>query len=253
MKSRRNTTDKGSPRSAATSAELHIVADGKPAAKLQKKMTNSSAISVALVEDDSGVRQRLASVLKQASGIVCVGSFATAEEAVKTLPQLCPNVVFMDINLPDHDGVWAVQQLSPSLPQTQIVMLTVHDDTDTIFQSLSAGASGYLLKPVQSAEFLDALRNVHSGGVPMASNIARKIIHSFAQPSRAPVPNEMESLTDREREVLGYLAKGYLYKEVADLLNISYRTVHTHIEHIYQKLHVRSRSEAAACYFQTQQ
>jgi DNA-binding NarL/FixJ family response regulator len=212
-------------------------------------MTNSPAISVALVEDDAGVRQRLANVLKQAPGITCAGSFATAEEAVQAIPQLRPQVVFMDINLPDHNGVWAVQQLSPLLPRTQIVMLTVHDDTDTIFQSLAAGASGYLLKPVQSAEFIDAVRNVSSGGVPMASNIARKIIHSFAQPAPAAASTEMESLTDREREVLDHLAKGYLYKEVADRLNISYRTVHTHIEHIYEKLHVRSRTQAVARFF----
>ncbi|MFN3409144.1 MAG: response regulator [Limisphaerales bacterium] len=213
-------------------------------------MTAGANINVALVEDDPGVRQRLATVLKNAPGITCVGACASAEEAVRALPPARPDVVFMDINLPDHDGVWAVQQLSPQLPKTQIVMLTVHDDTDTIFQSLAAGASGYLLKPVQSAELIDAVRNVSSGGVPMASNIARKIIQSFAQPAPAAPPG-METLTDREREVLGYLARGYLYKEVAELMKISYRTVHTHIEHIYEKLHVRSRAEAAARYFQT--
>jgi DNA-binding NarL/FixJ family response regulator len=217
----------------------------------QTPMISGANINVALVEDDPGVRQRLDTVLKQATGIACVGAYASAEEAVRALPQARPDVVFMDINLPDHDGVWAVQQLSPQLPKTQIVMLTVHDDTDTIFQSLAAGASGYLLKPIQSAELIEAVRNVSTGGVPMASNIARKIIQSFTQPAPASTSNEMESLTDRELEVLSHLAKGYLYKEVAELLNISYRTVHTHIEHIYQKLHVRSRSEAAARYFQT--
>ena len=134
----------------------------------------------------------------------------------------------------------------PLSSQSQIVMLTIHDDTDTIFNSLAAGASGYLLKPVQSAELLEALRNVSSGGVPMTSNIARKIIQSFTQ---TPPRHEMERLTDREREVLECLAKGYLYKEVADLLHISYRTVHSHIEHIYEKLHVRSRTQAVAMFF----
>jgi len=212
-------------------------------------MIGLPTISVALVEDDAGVRQRLANILKQAPGIVCAGSFATAEAALKAIPQLRPTVVFMDINLPDHNGVWAVQQLSPLLPQTQIVMLTVHDDTDMIFQSLAAGASGYLLKPVQSVELIDAVRNVSSGGVPMASNIARKIIHSFAQAAPTSPSSEMQSLTDREREVLDHLAKGYLYKEVAERLNISYRTVHSHIEHIYEKLHVRSRSQAVARFY----
>jgi len=212
-------------------------------------MTSLPAISVAVVEDDAGVRQRLANILKQASGIFCAGSFGSAEAAVNAIPQLRPKVVFMDINLPDQNGVWAVQQLSPLLPKTQIVMLTVHDDTDMIFQSLAAGASGYLLKPVQSAELIDAVRNVSSGGVPMASNIARKIIHSFAQSAPAAISSDMRSLTDREREVLDHLAKGYLYKEVAERLNISYRTVHTHIEHIYEKLHVRSRTQAVARFF----
>jgi DNA-binding NarL/FixJ family response regulator len=236
------------------SAKLPIVTPMKSKTQSpgkQTAMATGANINVALVEDDPGVRQRLATVLKHAPGIACVGAYASAEEAVRALPQLRPDVVFMDINLPDHDGVWAVQQLSPQLPKSQIVMLTVHDDTDTIFQSLAAGASGYLLKPVQSAELIDAVLNVSSGGVPMASNIARKIIQSFAQPAPA-APEGMETLTERELEVLGYLAKGYLYKEVAELMKISYRTVHTHIEHIYQKLHVRSRAEAAARYFQTQ-
>ena len=217
-------------------------------------MPDSHTINVALVEDDPGVRQRLASILKRAPGVNCVGTFGSAEDAVRDLPQLQPAVVFMDINLPDHDGVWGVQQLSPRLPDTQIVMLTVHDDTDTIFQSLAAGASGYLLKPVHSAELIDAVRNVSSGGVPMTSNIARKIIQSFTPPPSpsTSTPSGLESLTERELEVLGYLAKGYLYKEVADHLNISYRTVHSHVEHIYKKLRVRSRSQAAARYFQSQ-
>ena len=215
-------------------------------------MSGSTVISVAVVEDDPGVRQRLTCVLKSAPGLTCVGSFANAEEAVTHLPGLLPDVVFMDINLPDHDGVWAVRRLSLELPTTQIVMLTVHDDTETIFQSLAAGATGYLLKPVQAAEMIDAALNVSLGGVPMASSIARKIIQSFAKPEPDSAPDELKSLTDRELQVLGYLAKGYLYKEVADLMNISYSTVHTHIEHIYKKLHVRSRAEAAARYFQTQ-
>ena len=211
-------------------------------------MPTQPMISVALVEDDPGVRRHLGSILKHAPGVACLGTYANAEDAVREIPQLRPMVVFMDINLPDHDGVWAVQQLASSSSKTQIVMLTIHDDTDTIFNSLAAGASGYLLKPVQSAELLAALRNVSSGGVPMTSNIARKIIQSFASPPPVPARPEMEQLTERERQVLEHLAKGYLYKEVADLLHISYRTVHSHIEHIYEKLHVRSRTQAVAMF-----
>ncbi len=209
-------------------------------------------ITVAVVEDDARVRQHMANILKRAPDVACLGIFSNAEDAVREIPQLRPMVVFMDINLPDHDGVWAVQQLSPRSLQTQVVMLTVHDDTDTIFNSLAAGASGYLLKPIQSAELLSAVRTVSSGGVPMTSNIARKIIQSFGNATTASVNSnreEMACLTAREREVLECLAKGYLYKEVAELLKISYRTVHTHIEHIYEKLHVRSRTQAVAMFF----
>jgi DNA-binding NarL/FixJ family response regulator len=212
-----------------------------------KTMTSASIISVAVVEDDPGVRRQLVGILKRAPEVVCLGEFATAEEAVRQIPPLAPKVVFMDINLPGMNGVRAVEQLAQSVPQTQIVMLTMHDDTETIFQSLAAGAHGYLLKPVRSAELLDAVRNVSSGGVPMTGNIARKIIQSFKElaPAREPV----EGLSEREREVLECLAKGYLYKEVASLLGITYGTVHTHIEHIYAKLHVRSRSQAIAKFF----
>jgi DNA-binding NarL/FixJ family response regulator len=206
-----------------------------------------SPISVALVEDDPRVRRQLVSILNQSPGVTCVGDFANAEDAVREIPRLAPRVVFMDINLPGMDGLQAVQQLAPAAPETQIVMLTVHDDTETIFQSLAAGASGYLLKPVRAADLLDAVHNVSSGGVPMTSNIARKIIQSFKEPSGPR--QDMEGLSDREREVLELLAKGYLYKEVADLLKISYSTVHVHVGHIYEKLHVRSRTQAVAKFF----
>jgi DNA-binding NarL/FixJ family response regulator len=210
-------------------------------------MPPGANITVALVEDDSRVRRQLVGVLKHAPGVACLGEFSNAEDALREIPRLPPNVVFMDINLPGMDGVRAVQELAQLVPQTQIVMLTIHDDTEAIFQSLAAGASGYLLKPVRAADLLDAVRNVSSGGVPMTSNVARKIIQSFKQP--APSRQGMEELSDREMEVLEYLAKGYLYKEVADLLKIAYPTVHHHVEHIYEKLQVRSRSQAVAKFF----
>ena len=152
----------------------------------------------------------------------------------------------MDINLPGMDGVECVRRLSELNPETQIVMLTVYDNTDAIFNSLAAGASGYLLKPIRAAELLEAVKDVYAGGAPMTSNIARKVVQTFKQ-SQAP-RSETEDLSPRETAVLDYLAKGYLYKEIAEQLDISYGTVHTYIERIYEKLHVRSRSQAVAKY-----
>jgi len=150
----------------------------------------------------------------------------------------------MDINLPGMSGVECVRKLGPLLPGTHILMLTVHDDADSIFDALSAGASGYLLKPVRAAELLAAIRDVHAGGAPMSSNIARKVVQSFNK--TAPRDDGSQNLWPREREVLELLAKGFIYKEIADQLGIGYRTVHTHIERIYDKLHVQSRAQAVA-------
>jgi DNA-binding NarL/FixJ family response regulator len=208
--------------------------------------TDENLISVAIVEDDSQVRHSLASILKRDSGVVCVGEFGDAEEALLELPKLRPRVVLMDINLPGMDGVKCVWKLSELLPEIQIVMLTVYDNTDAIFNSLAAGASGYLLKPVSAAQLLAAVRDVYAGGAPMTSNIVRKVVQSFKQP--ALPERKTESLSAREQEVLDFLAKGYLYKEIADQLAISYGTVHTYIERIFKKLHVRSRAQAVAKY-----
>jgi DNA-binding NarL/FixJ family response regulator len=150
----------------------------------------------------------------------------------------------MDINLPGINGVECVRQLKPVLPDTQIVMLTVYENTDLIFQALSAGATGYLLKQTPPAELLTAIREVRSGGSPMTGHIARKVVASFQQSGNSS--KEFENLTPREKEVLDFLAKGFLYKEIADAMAISYDTVHTHIRKIYEKLHVRSRTEAVA-------
>ena len=216
------------------------------AMEILEEITEQMTKTVAIVEDDADVRQSLVSVLGRASGIRCVGAFGSAEEAMRELPLVKPQIVLMDINLPGMSGVDCVRGLGPQLPDTLIVMLTVHDDTDTIFDALSAGASGYLLKPVRAAELLAAIRDVQAGGAPMTSNIARKVVHSFKKP--AAVADETGNLTPREREILDLLAQGYIYKEIADQLHIGYRTVHTHIERIYGKLHVRSRSQAVAKY-----
>ena len=207
---------------------------------------NDSLITVAIVEDDAQVRQSLAGILKRGPGVVCVGEHGNAEEAVREIPRLQPKVVLMDINLPGMDGVHCVRRLSELAPATQVVMLTVYDDTDAIFNSLAAGAHGYLLKPISSAQLLLAIRDVYAGGAPMTSDIARKVVQAFKQP--APAAAETENLSPREQEVLDFLAKGYLYKEIAEQLNISYGTVHTYIERIFKKLHVRSRGQAVAKY-----
>ena len=207
---------------------------------------NDSLITVAIVEDDALVRQSLADILKRGPGVVCVGEHGNAEEAVREIPRVQPKVVLMDINLPGMDGVHCVRRLSELVPATQVVMLTVYDETDAIFNSLAAGAHGYLLKPISSAQLLLAIRDVYAGGAPMTSDIARKVVQAFKR--SAPAVAETENLSPREQEVLDFLAKGYLYKEIAEQLNISYGTVHTHIERIFKKLHVRSRSQAVAKY-----
>lgn len=160
------------------------------------------------------------------------------------IPKVKPEVVLMDINLPGANGVECVRRLKPHCPTTQIIMLTVYQKTEHIFNALAAGATGYMLKQTPPSELLTAIKEVHGGGSPMSSHIARKIVQSFQQP--APACAEAESLSPREAEVLDLLAKGFLYKEIADQMKVSYATVHTHIRHIYEKLHVRSRTEAVA-------
>ncbi len=203
-------------------------------------------ITVAVVEDDAQVRHSLAGILKRGPGLNCVGEYGNAEEALREIPRLQPKVVLMDINLPGMDGVHCVRRLSELAPKTQVLMLTVYDNTDAIFNSLAAGASGYLLKPISAEQLLSAVRDVYAGGAPMTSDIARKVVQTFRQP--VPANGETENLSPREQEVLDFLAKGYLYKEIAEHLNISYGTVHTYIERIFKKLHVRSRAQAVAKY-----
>jgi DNA-binding NarL/FixJ family response regulator len=203
-------------------------------------------ISIAIVEDDGGVRASLTGIIQRTPDCRCVGDFGSAEEALRKLPALRPDVILMDINLPEMSGVECVRQLSQLLPTTRILMLTVQEDPDSIFNSLAAGASGYLLKPVRAAELVTAVKDVFGGGAPMTSIIARKVVQSFKH--AGPARSEKENLSPREQSVLDALAKGYSYKETAELLGISYSTVHTHIERIYQKLHVQSRGQAVAKY-----
>ena len=201
--------------------------------------------TIAIVDDDASVRRSLTAILQRSPGIKCIGSFGSAETALAEIPRLAPQIMLMDINLPGMDGVACVRQLATLAPKTQIIMLTVHDDTSAIFNSLAAGASGYLLKPVRAADLIAAVRDVFAGGAPLTSNIARKVVQSFKQkPSTGQEAGE--ELSPRETEVLDCLTRGFVYKEIAEHLEVSYATVRTHIERIYEKLHVRSRSQAVA-------
>ena len=201
-------------------------------------------ISVSIVEDDAPVRASLARLVDSSPNCRCVSQHGSAENALEEIPNIKPNVTLMDINLPGINGVECVRRLKPQLPETQIIMLTVYQNTENIFNALAAGATGYLLKQTPPDELLTAIREVHAGGSPMSSHIARKIVQSFQRPV-TPLPGA-QSLSPREVQVLDLLAKGFLYKEIAETTKVTYATVHTHIRHIYEKLHVRSRTEAVA-------
>jgi DNA-binding NarL/FixJ family response regulator len=205
------------------------------------------AIAISIIEDDAQARKILAGWITRASGFRLAGEWGDAESAVGLLADKKPNVVLMDINLPGMSGVEAVKRLKPAFPNTQFVMLTVYEDADHIYSALAAGATGYLLKQTPREELLAALEDVHRGGSPMTSNIARKVVQSFGQASPTPATGDHE-LSPREQEVLELLARGYLYKEIADRLNISVPTVNTYVRRIYEKLHVRSRAQAVAKY-----
>jgi DNA-binding NarL/FixJ family response regulator len=203
-----------------------------------------TSVAVAIVEDDAPAREMLTEWIRTADGFKCVGVHENGERALAALPNENPSVVLMDINLPGISGIECVRRLKPQLVDTQFVMLTVYEDSEHIFKALTFGASGYLLKRTPRAELVAAVRDVHAGGSPMSSNIARKIVQSFQRFNTSP--GETENLSPREREVLELLARGYLYKEITEALHISIPTVNTHIRRIYEKLHVRSRSQAIA-------
>ncbi len=211
------------------------------------KPKNSLSIAVAIVEDDVPAREILAGWIRNADGFRCVGEFDDAESALAKLPHEKPSVVLFDINLPGMNGIECVRKLKPRLPDTQFVMITVYEDANHVFNALSAGASGYLLKQTRRNELIDALKDVHAGGSPMSSQIARKVVQNFYR-NETHTDGETVELSPREREVLELLARGYLYKEIAEMLKIGVQTVNTYIRRIYEKLHVRSRAQAVAKY-----
>jgi DNA-binding NarL/FixJ family response regulator len=203
-------------------------------------------IKVAIVDDDDGIRTSLAALIRRAPALRLVGDYPDAETALKDIPQRAPDVVLMDINLPGLNGVECVRQLRTRLPTVQVLMLTVYEDSDSLFNSLKAGASGYLLKRTASARLLDAIRDVHGGGSPMTPQLARRVVQYFSRPADGDSP--VSRLTPGERDFLDQLAKGYAYKEIADRMSISIDTVRSYVRTVYEKLHVHSRTEAVVKY-----
>lgn len=206
----------------------------------------SPPISVAIIEDVRGTRENLLELLKRAPGLKCVGTYANAEDAIRYLPALTPEVVLMDINLPGMSGVQCSAALKARLPKTLILMLTAYDNSELIFESLRSGASGYLMKNTEPDEIIAAIEQVHAGGSPMSMQIARKVVSHFQEIKKPST--KFEQLTPRETEILSLLAKGFLYKEIADQCQISLHTVRGHVHLVYEKLHVQSRSEAIIKY-----
>jgi len=209
-------------------------------------------ISISIVEDNDKLRGTLAKVIGRTEGFRFATDYASAEDALADLPQVKPDVVLMDINLPGLNGVECVRKLKPLLPHTQVMMLTVYEDTANIFNALAAGASGYMLKRTPTKELVEAIREMQRGGSPMTTHIARLVVQSFQKPAAAPTATskELAELSEREQQVLDLLAQGLIYKEIAEKLAISYETVHTYIRRIYEKLQVRTRTEAVAKFLQ---
>lgn len=200
-------------------------------------------IKVAIVEDSDDLRSEFARLVDRAEGLTCVSEYADAETALQSIPEDNPEVVLMDINLPGMTGIECARRLKAVAPAIQIVMLTVFEHSDWIFESLKAGASGYILKRAKREEIIDAIHQVHGGGAPMSASVARKVVQFFNH--RPKETDELDMLTPREREVLEKLSTGLSYGEIGDSLSISVNTVRKYIRSIYEKLQVNSRTEAA--------
>jgi DNA-binding NarL/FixJ family response regulator len=204
------------------------------------------SITYAIVEDVAATREHLLAVLRRDPHLTCLRACASGEEALRLLPDDAPDVVLMDLNLPGMSGIQCVAKLKAACPRLQVLVLTTYEDSDLIFDSLRAGASGYLLKSTPPDELVEAIKQVRAGGSPMSMSIARKVVSHFQQ--LPAVPNEFDQLTPREWEVLTQLARGLHYKEIGDGLGISVSTVRTHLHTIYGKLHVQSRTAAVVRY-----
>lgn len=197
-----------------------------------------------IVDDDAILRINIVEYLEASRRFRCISSLDSAEQAIVELPSKHPKIVLMDINLGGMSGIECVRKLKPLLPDSHFLMLTVFEDTDKIFNALTAGASGYLLKRQPPKKLREALDEVLTGGAPMSAPIACKVVASFK--SQPAVKNDADQLSDREKEVLECLAKGFAYKQIADHLNISLDTIRTYIKRIYEKLHVQDKGQAVA-------
>lgn len=208
-------------------------------------------ISVCIVDDNKQLRNALEEIITMSDGYKCIGTISTAEEAIDTLPQMKPDVVLMDIHLGSTEsGIDCVRILKPLMPDTNFMMCTVYEEDEKIFEALSAGASGYILKKTAPGKLLESIRELYLGGAPMSSQIARKVVAAFQnKPVSAETPGGLDQLTNREREILEQLSKGLMYKEIAAQLFLSAETVRKHVYHIYEKLHVSNRVEAVNRYF----
>jgi DNA-binding NarL/FixJ family response regulator len=215
------------------------------------RLADDMPIKVALVEDDEGIRSSLTALIRRATSLRLAGEYPDAETALRDIPSHPPDVVLMDINLPGMNGVECVRQLKAVVPKVQFLMLTVYEDSDSLFNSLRAGASGYLLKRTASSRLLEAIRDVYDGGSPMTPQLARRVVQFFSRPAQEP--SAVSSLTPGEREFLDQLAKGYAYKEIADRMNISIDTVRSYVRTVYEKLHVHSRTEAVVKYLRREE
>lgn len=194
------------------------------------------------MEDDALIRDNLSRLIGDATGFQCIAAYASAEQALQQIPRNIPDVVLMDLNLPGISGIECVRRLKKLIPGLQIMVLTVYEDSDKVFAALEAGAGGYLLKRTPPDKLLEAIEDLHQGGAPMSSYIARKVVQSFQK--LRPDISEMDNLSPREEEILHLVAGGYHNKEIAGQLNISPETVRVHLRNIYEKLHVNSRSQA---------
>ncbi len=203
-------------------------------------------ISVCIVEDNKELRNALEEIVSMSEGFKCVGTIGTAEDAVNQIPLLKPDVVLMDINLgTPENGIDVVRILKPRIPAINFMMCTVYEEDEKIFEALSAGASGYILKKTNPARLLEAIRELYEGGAPMSSQIARKVVAAFQQQSdNSNEQQNLDMLTAREKEILEFLSRGLMYKEIASQLFLSPETVRKHVYHIYEKLHVNNRVAA---------
>ena len=200
--------------------------------------------TVAVVEDDARLREQLLQILEDLEDIECVAVCASAEEALQEIPGKNPDVVLMDIKLPKMSGIQCVAELKKLLPEVQVIMVTIYEDSDRIFKALKAGAAGYLVKSGPPEQLINAIRDVFAGGAPMSGHIARKVVQHFHL--IGPAPKEADNLSPREQQVLDLLAMGFIYKEIGSKLDIGTETVRTYVKNICQKMHVRGRLEAVA-------